>query len=421
MSPATIGIDIGTSGVRAALVGASGAMLGIGAAPLAPADRRDPASWWKAVESALAALQATADLSGVRCIAVDGTSGTIVLLDDSGQPMRQASLYNDPAPEEAVRAVAAAAPDGCAAVGAASPLAKLLAMQDVPGTARLAHQADWIAARLGARLGISDENNALKTGYDPVRRCWPGWLRALGIRVALLPDIVEPGTPIGTLDPALAARFGLPAGVVIAAGTTDGCAAFLATGADTVGEAVTSLGSTLTIKQLCDRPIFAPEFGVYSHRLGESWLAGGASNSGGAALARHFTPAALVALSARIDPLRESGLDYYPLPGRGERFPFADPHLPPRETPRPDDDVRFLHGLLEGIARIEALGYERLADLGGPPLATVRTLGGGSRNDTWTAIRRRALGVDLVPARSEEAAFGAALLARKALRRGIQK
>jgi len=232
VTAAVIGIDVGTSGARAALVDAGGAPLGFGSARLSPEDRRNPESWWHAVESALAALKASADLSGVRCIAVDGTSGTLLLLNDAGQLMREASLYNDPAPEEAVRAVAAAAPAGSAAVGAASPLAKLLAMQGVPGTARLSHQADWIAAQLGAPAGISDENNALKTGYDPVRRCWPGWLRDLGIRVSLLPEVVEPGTPIGTIDPAVATRFGLPADVVIAAGTTDGCAAFLATGAD---------------------------------------------------------------------------------------------------------------------------------------------------------------------------------------------
>jgi sugar (pentulose or hexulose) kinase len=412
----TIGIDVGTSGVRAALVDAGGAPLGIGSARLAHADRRDPACWWQTVEAALAALKASADLSGVGAIAVDGTSGTILILNDSGQPMREASLYNDQAPEAAVRAVLAAAPAGSAAGGAASPLAKLLSVQDEPGTARLAHQADWIAAQLGAALGISDENNALKTGYDPVRRCWPGWLRDLGIRASLLPEVVEPGTPVGTIDPALAARFGLPADVVIGAGTTDGCAAYLATGADRVGEAVTSLGTTLTVKQLCDRPIFAPEYGIYSHRLGERWLAGGASNSGGAALARHFTPDALVALSARIDPARESGLDYYPLPSPGERFPIADSHWAPRETPRPADDAQFLHGLLEGIARIEALGYRRLADLGAPALAAVRTVGTGARNAAWTAIRRRVLGVDLMAARSEEAAVGAAALALRAMR-----
>ena len=231
--------------------------------------------------------------------------------------------------------------------------------------------------------------------------------------------MVEPGTPVGTIDPALAARFGLPANAVVAAGTTDGCAAFLATGADAAGEAVTSLGSTLTLKQLCDRPIFSPEYGVYSHRLGGRWLAGGASNSGGAALARHFSPNALAALSQRIDPLTESGLDYYPLPGPGERFPFADAHLPPRETPRPADDAHFLQGLLEGIARIEALGYRRLAELGGPALVSIRTVGSGARNAAWTAIRRHALGVELLSPKSEEAAVGAATLALAATRQAV--
>ncbi len=90
--------------------------------------------------------------------------------------------------------------------------------------------------------------------------------------------------------------------------------------------------------------------------------------------------------------------------------------MPPRETPRPKDDIRFLHGLLEGIAQIEALGYRRLADLGGPTLAKMRTVGTGARNTAWTEIRRRVLGVDLMPARSEEAALGVATLALKALR-----
>ena len=128
-------------------------------------------------------------------------------------------------------------------------------------------------------------------------------------------------------------------------------------------------------------------------------------------MARHFGSAALVRLSAAIDPSRPSGLDYYPLPGTGERFPIADPELAPRETPRPTEDTAFLHGLLEGIARIEALGYQRLAALGAPPLQSVRSLGSGAGNATWTAIRARHLGVPMLPALSAEAAVGAALLA----------
>jgi sugar (pentulose or hexulose) kinase len=204
-------------------------------------------------------------------------------------------------------------------------------MQDAPAVARLAHPADWIAARLGAPPGISDENNALKTGYDPVLRCWPGWLRDLGIRLDLLPEVVEPATPLGTIDPALAVRFGLSANTVIAAGTTDGCAAFLATGANAVGYAMTSLGSTLTLRQLCDRPIFSPKHGVYSHRMKTRWLAGSASNSGGAALARHFGRDTLAEISAQIDPRLESELLYCPPSSPSERLPVADLHLSPQE------------------------------------------------------------------------------------------
>ena len=274
------------------------------------------------------------------------------------------------------------------------------------------HQADWVLGRLSGRYDVSDENNALKSGYDPVRREWPDWI---GVPRALLPRVQPPGTPVAPVLPEIAARFGLPAGTIAATGTTDGCAAFLATSADQPGDGVTSLGSTLTIKLFSDTPVFAPEFGIYSHRLGDRWLPGGASNTGGAALARHFDSAMLTRLSALIDPARDSGLDYYPLPNPGERFPVADPRLEPREAPRPDDDVAFLHGLLEGIARIEALAYQRLAELGAPPLRTLRTVGGGARNSTWTALRARLLGVPFADALSDEAAVGTAGLALQAL------
>src|SRR3546814_10877972 len=89
---------------------------------------------------------------------------------------------------------------------------------------------------------------------------------------------------------------------LISVGTTDGVAAFVATQASGIGDAVTSLGSTLTLKILSDRPIFAPAMGVYSHRLGERWLAGGASNSGGAALLAHFSAAEIAELSAALRP-----------------------------------------------------------------------------------------------------------------------
>jgi sugar (pentulose or hexulose) kinase len=411
MSGVAIGIDLGTSGVRAVLVDAAREPVATGSAPIAPEHRRDPEAWWQATASALDVLGAAADLGAVRAIAVDGTSGTVVPVDRAGAPLGPASLYNDPAEPGQVARIAAAAPPESAAHGTTSPAAKLLAWQDRAGIAMLLHEADWLAGRLTGRFGVSDENNALKTGYDPIARRWPDWLAAAGANMGLLPVVQPPGTPVAPVRADVATRFGLPGTTLVAAGTTDGCAAFLATGAAQVGEGVTSLGSTLTIKLLSDRPIFAPRFGIYSHRLGDLWLPGGASNTGGAALARHFDAAALAALSVRIDPARDSGLDYYPLPRPGERFPIADPALPPRESPRPVDDAAFLHGLLEGIARIEALAYRRLAELGAPALSGVRTVGGGAANATWTALRARILNVPMLRSRSESAAVGAAGLA----------
>lgn len=125
-------------------------------------------------------------------------------------------------------------------------------------------------------------------------------------------------------------------------------------------------------------------FGVYSHRLDDVWLVGGASNTGGAVLRQLFTDDQLAALSEHIDPAVPSPLDYYPLPKKGERFPVSDPDMMPRFStfnigvpvslppfcnfkfgccccrrrlcrlqPRPGSDAEYLHGILESIARIE--------------------------------------------------------------------
>ncbi len=379
----TLGIDLGTSGVRAVVLDEHGEVASH-AVPIATAERTDPAALWAGVAAVLHAL----DLSEVRALAVDGTSGTLIPLDADDAALGKLSLYDEPA----------------------SALARALGLQATPGVRRILHEADWIAGRLCGQFDTTDANNALKTGYDPVAQAWTS---DIGLR-ALLPRVLPPGTAFATVTPAMSTRFGLPRDAIVAAGTTDGCASFLSTGADAPGDAMTALGSTLTLKLLSGVPVSAPSFGIYSHLLLGHWLAGGASNSGGAVLAAYFTPVQLDALSRRIDPARDSGLDYYPLARPGERFPVNDPALPPRLSPRPADDARFLHGLLEGIARIEALGYRRLAEHGAPPVARVLTVGGGAANPVWTAIRTRILGVPVLRA-AASAAHGSAMLARRAL------
>jgi sugar (pentulose or hexulose) kinase len=417
--PLYVGIDIGTSGVRACAIDGTRAIAGTGAVTL-PSPRQqgdalnqDPELWWQGVSAAMSELGAAVDLARVARIAVDGTSGTLLLTDSGGKPLTLGLMYNDARSVTEAARIAETAPAESGAHGRSSALAKLMHLlaAGVPGAAHALHQADWVAGRLANRFGASDENNALKLGYDPITRSWPAWIDRLGVPRELLPKVAIPGSKIGPIDPAVARVLGLPSTVTIHAGTTDGVAAFIATGASRPGDAVTSLGTTLVVKLLADRPVFAADQGIYSHRLGDRWLAGGASNTGGAALLAHFSAAEMEALTPRLHPEQPTVLDYYPLPKPGERFPIADPNLPPRVTPRPSDNAVFFQGLLEGIAGVEALAYRRLAELGAPALRQVITIGGGARNAAWTEIRTRRLGVPCpVPAQTE-ASFGTALLA----------
>ncbi|MDQ0395673.1 FGGY-family carbohydrate kinase [Labrys monachus] len=412
MTPRLLGIDVGTSGVRAALLAEGGDLVGTAAARFATIgeDPKAPQTWWRAVRLCLAELREGHDLSALRALAVDGTSGTVVAIDEAGEPVGPASMYDEPCTDDAVLArVTAEAPAGSPALGRTSGLARVLAMQDRAGVRRCLHQADWVAGRLSGRFDRSDENNALKTGYDPVARQWPAWIARTGAVLAKLPYVVEPGAAIGPVGEAGRA-LGLPPGTIVHAGTTDGCASFLATGADRVGDGVTALGSTLVIKLLSDAPVFEPAYGVYSHRLGDRWLVGGASNTGGRVIDSLFPGADLVALTARLRPEHPTGLDFYPLGRPGERFPVNDPGLEPRLAPRPADDALFFQAVLEGIAAIEALAYRRLAELGAPALLSVRSVGGGAGNEAWARMRQRRLGVPFEPALSQEACVGTARL-----------
>jgi D-ribulokinase len=416
-----LGIDIGTSGCRACIIDRAAHVQAEAATPLpAPLHihggiEQDAEIWWTVLGEVLDQLAARLPLGRVEAIAVDGTSATLLCCDATGTPLGPAMMYHDARAIEQARRIATLAPPESAAHGPSSSLAKLLYLHATGQTrdARHAvHQADWLAGRLAGCQGISDENNALKLGYDAVNRVWPVWLEHLEIPHALLPEVVPPGRTIGTMDPVWCRRWGFVAATRIVSGTTDSTAGFIATGAGP-GEAVTSLGSTLVLKVCTGRPVYAPRFGVYSHRLGDHWLVGGASNSGGAVLSRYFTPAEIERLSACVQPGEPTGLDYYPLPAPGERFPEYNPRLPPRLAPRPADDAIFFQGLLEGMAAIERRGYRLLERLGAPYPLRVHSVGCGAANAAWRAIREDRLGIPVDLAEHQDAAYGAALLARR--------
>lgn len=208
---------------------------------------------------------------------------------------------------------------------------------------------------------------------------------------------------------------------------------FRGAGAANIGDAVTSLGSTLAIKMLSEAPVDDAACGLYSHRLGAlsqlratdrrldsgadiipahmvrvtctqlerfgvctqtcllgaclpscrsrtpnprgcwqldvsmrchagiGWLVGGASNSGGAVLRQHFSDDELAALTPQLRPHEPTGLDYYPLPCKGERFPVRDDKKEPVLSPRPDDDAVFLQGAPSSPVRYTIVMFVRQA------------------------------------------------------------
>ena len=415
----SLGLDLGTSGLRSAVVDADGHVVSQARADYPGDANSDAGVWWAGAHACLTAQIARLRADGhdpksIKRMAVDGTSGSLVLTDDDLRPVTRALMYNAGGFDAEAARIARHAPDPHITRGPASALARALHLQAEasPGTAKhLLHQADFIAANLTGHGDVSDHNNALKTGFDPATGAWPDWFDALGLNTDLLPKVQPAGAPIAPILPALASNLGLSSDLIIHAGTTDSIAAFLAAAPLQLGAAVTSLGTTLAIKILCAERVDAPEIGLYSHKLGDFWLVGGASNTGGGVLAQFFTPAEMTTLSARINPATPSALDYYPLTKPGERFPINDPALAPRLSPRPDDDADFLGGLFEGIARIEAQCYAAIKARGGPVPTQIFSAGGGAMNPVFTAIRTRVLDAPISLAPETEAAIGTAKLA----------
>lgn len=420
-----LGIDFGTSGARAIVIDPEG---NIHASSQYSFDEVSYLAFsWKTALFGLIEQIPQELRREISAIAIDGTSSTVLLCDRAGNPIDEPILYNDARGVQVMDKLREIAPPNHTVLSATSSLAKLFWWQgEIPpdppykGGERKScyflHQADWLAFLLHGQLGISDYHNALKLGYDVEHLCYPEWLLNLPIS-NLFPKVIAPGSSIAEVQPEIVSQLGLSKDCLVCAGTTDSIAAFLASGANSPGEAVTSLGSTLVLKLLSRTKVDDAKYGIYSHRLGDLWLVGGASNTGGAVLRKFFTDAELENLSNQIDAEKESQLDYYPLLREGDRFPINDPHLSPRLEPRPDNPVEFLHGLLESIARIEARGYQLLQRLGSTELKQVYTAGGGAKNPVWAAIRGRHLQVPLIPSIQTAAAYGTALLAM----RGINK
>ncbi|MDN3296065.1 FGGY family carbohydrate kinase [Streptomyces ficellus] len=423
-----LGLDLGTQSARAVAVDGTGRLLAAASRPLTghrdgPRHEQDPEQWWSALAGAAREALTGIDPARVRGLAVDATSGTVLLADERGTPLTPGLMYDDGRARAYTSRVNTAGAKVWQELGyrtmqpswALPKLLWLLDNTDFPD-ARLLHQADLITWRLAGRPTATDASHALKTGYHLIEERWPEReLAALGIPPFLLPDVVRPGTVIGTVCGTAATATGIPPGTPIVAGMTDGCAAQIGAGALTPGAWNSVLGTTLVFKGVSPHLVRDPGGVVYCHRgPGGTWLPGGASSSGAGAIARRFPGADLAALTAGAAATGSTAVAY-PLAGAGgERFPFRAPDATPFVLGDVSGDAEEFHALLLGVACVERLCFDYLDHIGAPVDGPLTLTGGGARNSYWSQLRADVLGRDVTLPEHAESATGMAVLAATA-------
>lgn len=429
------GIDIGTQGARVVLMDAAGELVASAEEvfPLSEASREEqPAEqWWDACVRLLVTVTEAAsrqvDISAVTAVAVTSTSGTVIPLDAKYMPLYPAIMYSDPRSAAEGRRCQEAAqryyPGGYSGFNASSGLSKMVwfAGRYPSLTERIhlwVHAADLITGRLSGRWGVTDDTNSLKSGFDVKERIWPSYIyEQLPIKREWLPEVVRSGTPIGTMSVELASRLGLRDGIQVVAGMTDGCASQVASGAVSLGDWNTTIGTTMVIKGVTVRELKDSGDCLYNHRHPEGyWMPGGASNTGGDWVTRDFRED-LVGLNKAAAGLIPTGLMAWPLIRRGERFPFvaaeAEGFGPEAwgDSPGGLSAAHRFAANMEGVAYIERYAYDMIRRLSGEEIKAVFTAGGASNSEVWLTIRSSVLNLPLYKMMHVTGAAGAAILA----------
>ena len=425
-----VGLDVGTQGARAMACDAEGRLVAEASAPFAhPATspkpgwhEQDPEDWWAA---AVACLQAVAAEAGcprdaLARIAVTSTSGTVLLVDAAGRPLRPAIMYSDGrATAEAAR-INEAAGDFTEKLGyrfsASFALPKILWLAEHEPRAfesgRLCHAADFLVGRLTGRYDVSDTSNVLKTGYDLLDGRWPAFLGNLGLPLGKFPSVLRPGEPVARVTAEVADLTGLSRSALVLAGATDGTAGFLASGACQVGQWCSTLGTTLVLRGVSREIVRDPLGRIYCHAHPDGlWLPGAASNVGGECLEVRFKGENLARLDTEAAQHLPNGLLLYPLVRRGERFPFVDPDAEGFVRGRALGQADLYAAHLEAVGFVERWGFDIMAGLGLPIVAPLFASGGAVASDVWLQLRADILNRPLRVAANAHSAKGAALIA----------
>lgn len=425
MNPSVyLGIDLGTQSVRVMAVTETGNVIASASTSLmsyrsGTFHEQFPEDWWNAVAKSSQSVMHQLGGAKILGLAIDATSGTIVVLDSKLRPVGPALMYDDRrAVEESIEVNDVGSScwktmSYCMQPSWALPKAVWLHRNGaIPHGSRLVHQNDFINARLAGHFLATDSSHALKTGYDLIHNRWPEEvLEKLRIDRGIFPEVVSPGTPIGETSHDASEKTGIPQGTPIYAGMTDGCAAQIASGTVTRGSWNSVIGTTLVIKGVTENLLHDPLGVIYSHRSSDgAWLPGGASSTGAGIIAREFDSSELPRLNESALQSGPTGIVLYPLLGRGERFPFSHPEAEAFSIGQPaSPEIRY-RSILEGIACVERLAFQVLAVRGAPINGPFAISGGAIKSEAFNRIRANILQKPLAIPSVPESAFGMAIL-----------
>jgi len=438
--PYYLGIDVGTSAVKAIIVDEQQSSMAEAALPLETSRPRnlwseqDPEAWWLAVQAAVEQLriQAPAAFADIRGIGLSGQMHGAVLLDERGHPLRPAILWNDGRSFREAEELGQAHPSLARTMGVipmpgfTAPKLLWLARHE-PETFRATRKVllpkDYIRLKLTGLCRTEMSDAAGTWWLDQAARDWSDEaLAATGLDRTHMPDLVEGSAPAGMLRPEIAGEWGMRNDVVIAGGAGDAAAGAVGLGAIGDGSALVSLGTSAQLFVTTRQFSPAPEALVHSfcHALPDRWFQMAAMLNGASCLA--WAAGLLKADIAEL--LRQSEASYrVPAPLlflpylAGERTPHNDPYargvffgLSP-ETQRTD----LVQAVLEGIAFSFADAKTCLEEAD-TQLSYAGLIGGGSRSAFWARILANVLNIPLVRYQGSDKgpAFGAARLARLA-------
>ncbi len=438
-----LGIDIGTSGVKAVLMDERDRVAAEAAAPLTTQhpkplwSEQAPQDWWRAVGTALDALATGSPeaMASVRSIGLSGQMLGVTLLDASDAPLRLALLWNDGRAAAECEELHRRFPDfagivGCRAMpGFSAPKIAWLARHEpaaLERTRRILLTKDFIRLCLTGEAASDRADASATLLMDTVLGDWhDGILAACSIDRAQLPRLVDSAEVSGTLRDDLAQRWHLPRGTPVAGGGGDNMCAGVGVGAVKAGAAYISLGTSGVYFIANDRFMPARGSGMHTHRHAVSGLyaqhavvlsAGGAL----AWIARLLGANDIGALLADTEAAKLAPDDtpvFTPYLA-GERTPHDDPHLTATFSglTHRTGPAHLVQAVLEGVALALGDCHTALAD-SGAPIGNVVLTGGGARSALWARLVAAAIGQPLSLAAGGQTgpAIGAARLARMAV------